>query len=161
VIRKLVFTYCLATGVLLAQNATPVSVQAQAPAPKTPARSHFHAPMSNHAVNYYFLRWGVDSFSAKLVESGELVRFSWRVIDPAKATPLHDKKVTPFMVDPRAQVKLDIPSLEKVGQLRQTSAPEQGKSYWMAFSNKGRPVKKGDRVTVVIGNFRVDGVLVE
>jgi hypothetical protein len=37
--------------------------------------------------------------------------------------------------------ELVVPSLEKLGQLRQSSTPEAGKSYWMAFSNKGRAVK--------------------
>jgi hypothetical protein len=51
--------------------------------------------------------------------------------------------------------------MEKVGQLRQSSTPEAGKSYWMAFSNSGRPVKRGDRVTIAIGQFKVEGLLVE
>jgi len=54
-----------------------------------------------------------------------------------------------------------VPSLEKVGQLRQSSTPQVGKSYWMAFSNKGRLVKRGDRVSVVIGRFRADGLVVD
>jgi len=33
--------------------------------------------------------------------------------------------------------------------------------YWMAFSNKGRLVKRGDRVDVVIGQFRAEGLTVE
>ncbi len=53
------------------------------------------------------------------------------------------------------------PTLEKVGQLRQSSTPEPGKSYWMAFSNPGRRVKRGDRVDVVIGQFRADKLVVE
>jgi len=65
------------------------------------------------------------------------------------------------LIDPRAQVKLVVPSLEKVGQLRQSSTPQAGKSYWMAFSNKGRLVKRGDRVSVVIGRFRADGLVVD
>jgi hypothetical protein len=35
--------------------------------------------------------------------------------------------------------------MEKVGQLRQSSTPEAGKVYWMAFSNKDGRVKRGDR----------------
>jgi hypothetical protein len=31
----------------------------------------------------------------------------------------------------------------------------------MAFSNKGRPVKRGDRVSVVIGAFHADGLVVD
>jgi hypothetical protein len=34
-------------------------------------------------------------------------------------------------------------------------------AYWMAFSNTGRPVKRGDRVTVVIGNFQAQGLNVD
>ena len=45
--------------------------------------------------------------------------------------------------------------------MRQNSTPEEGKSYWMAFSNKGRMVKRGDRVSIVIGNFRADGLIVD
>jgi hypothetical protein len=51
--------------------------------------------------------------------------------------------------------------MEKVGQLRQSSTPEAGKSYWMAFSNRGRPVKRGDRVIVMIGRFKAEGLVVE
>jgi hypothetical protein len=94
-------------------------------------------------------------------ESGELVRFSYRVLNPAKAKQLNDKKSEPALVDPRAGVKLVVPSLEKVGQLRQSSTPESGKNYWMAFSNPKRTVKRGDRVNVVIGTFHAEGLIVE
>lgn len=113
------------------------------------------------AWKYYQLVWGVDSLSVKLVESGEVVRFSYRVLDPDKAKALNDKSSEPSLVDPRAGVKLVVPRMEKIGQLRQTGTPESGKAYWMAFSNKGRPVKKGDRVDVVIGQFRAQGLVVD
>jgi hypothetical protein len=54
------------------------------------------------------------------------------------------------LIDPQAGVKLVIPALENIGRLRQTPTPENGKSYWMAFSNKGRLVKRGHRVSVEI-----------
>src|SRR6266481_6373695 len=38
---------------------------------------------------------------------------------------------------------------------------ESGKSYWMVFSNKGSFVKRGNRVSVEIGRFRVDGLVVQ
>jgi len=47
--------------------------------------------------------------------------------------------------------------MENVGQLRQSAPPENGKSYWMVFSNKGRLVKRGDHVSVVIGAFHATG----
>jgi hypothetical protein len=66
---------------------------------------------------------------------------------------LNDKKNQPSLIDPTAGVKLVVPSLEKVGQLRQSSTPEAAKVYWMGFSNKGGYVKPGHRVYVVIGQF--------
>ena len=98
----------------------------------------------------------------KLAESGELVRFSYRAVDEEKAKSLSDKKIAPYLYDIQAHVQLVIPSLEKIGALRQVSStPVAGQFYWMAFSNTGRPVKKGDHVSVVIGKFRVDGLIVQ
>jgi hypothetical protein len=83
------------------------------------------------------------------------------VLDPDKAKTLNDKKFEPSLIDPQAGVKLVIPSVDQVGQLRQVSTPQAGRSYWMAFSNSGRRVKHGDRVDVVIGQFRAVGLVVE
>jgi hypothetical protein len=116
---------------------------------------------AGRAGTYYRLVWGVDSLAVKWAESGEVIRFTYRVLDADKATPLNDKKLEPSLVDPRAGVKLVVPALENVGQLRQSVPPESGKAYWMVFSNKGRLVKRGDRVSVVIGTFRADGLVVD
>jgi hypothetical protein len=110
---------------------------------------------------YYGAFWGIDAITVKAVESGELIRFSYHVLDPNKAGPLNEKTNNAFLIAPTAGIRLSIPSLEKVGQLRQTSTPEPGKFYWMAFSNPSRKVKRGDRVNIVIGRFRADGLVVE
>ena len=117
--------------------------------------------VSNRARDYYRRTWGVDLLSTKLAESGQVVRFSYRILDPEKAEILNDKKFNPVLIDEIAHVKLIVPSLEKVGELRQSSTPEAGKLYWMAFSNRGAPVKRGDRVSVAIGKFRADGLTIE
>jgi len=90
-----------------------------------------------------------------------MIRFSYRVLDPEKAKVLNDKRHEPSLIDPGAGVKLVIPELEKVGKLRQSNSPQTGRSYWMAFSNKGRLVRPGHRVSVVIGPFRAEGLVVE
>ncbi|HWC16418.1 MAG TPA: hypothetical protein VG498_05365 [Terriglobales bacterium] len=117
--------------------------------------------MPKRATNFYQLFWGVDSLAVKSVEAGEMIRFTYRVVDADRAKPLNDKKIDPFLIDEKARVKLVVPSLEKVGQLRQSNTPEAGKTYWMAFSNKGRLVRPGDQVNVVIGNFRANGLVVQ
>jgi hypothetical protein len=116
---------------------------------------------AGRAGTYYRLIWGVDSLSVKWGESGEVIRFSYRVLDADKAKILNDKKFEPSLIDPQAGVKLVVPSMENVGQLRQSAPPENGKSYWMVFSNKGRLVKRGHHVAVVIGAFHADGLVVD
>jgi hypothetical protein len=154
-------------AILLASSlvALPALAQQAAPAQATPApakATRYHPDrFAGRAGSYYKLMWGVDSLSVKWAESGEVIRFGYRVLDADKAKALNDKKSEPSLIDPRAGVKLVVPALENVGQLRQSAPPENGKSYWMVFSNKGRPVKRGDRVNVVIGRFQATGLVVD
>jgi len=153
----------LATGFAQSAPSAPSSSNAATPrAAASSGRAHYlRSRFPKRAKDFYGLFWGVDSLVTKSVESGEMIRFSYRVIDPEKAKALNDKKSEPYLIDEIAHVKLVVPSLEKVGQLRQSSTPEAGKAYWMVFSNKGRYVKPGDRVNVVIGNFRANGLMVQ
>jgi hypothetical protein len=137
---------------------------APSPAPvksAAPAARNLPNRFAGRAGAYYKVVWGVDSLVVKWTESGEVIRFSWRVLDAELAKVLNDKKVEPSLVDPQRGVGLVVPTMEKIGQLRQSAAPEVGRSYWMAFSNKGRLVKRGDRVNVVVGPFRADGLVVD
>lgn len=129
--------------------------------PAGPPTRYLPNRFAGRAGMYYKTVWGIDALSVKLTESGEIVRFSWRVLDPALAKPLNNKESTPSLIDPRAGVSLVVPTLENIGMMRQASTPEAGKSYWMAFSNKGRIVKKGDRVNVVVGQFSANGLAVD
>jgi hypothetical protein len=117
--------------------------------------------LSHRAEMYYESAWGVGELHVKATESGELIRFTYRVVDPEKATALNDKKAEPELVDTQAGVKLVVPEMEKVGKLRQSSTPKVGMTYWMAFSNPTRVVKRGHRVDVIIGQFKANGLIVE
>jgi hypothetical protein len=152
--------FCFARTQATQGNEKPAAQAGQPSAPAAPSRYRPNR-FSKRAEEYYGLVWGVDSLAVKWTESGEVIRFTYRVLDADKAKTLNDKKYDPSLIDPRAGIKLVVPSLEKVGQLRQSATAEAGKVYWMAFSNKGRLVKRGDRVNVVIGQFRADGLVVE
>lgn len=173
-IRLVIVASLLLCGALWGQSASPPLGQdkpkpsgTQSPAPvvkptTVAVPSHYQPNrFAGRAGKYYELVWGVDSLSVKSAESGEIIRLTYRVLNADKAKPLNDKKNEPVLIDPQAGVKLVVPSLEKVGQLRQSSTPVAGKAYWMAFSNKGRLVKRGDRVNVVIGQFHAEGLVVD
>jgi hypothetical protein len=157
----MLLTGVLPSGVLVSQakgqSAAPARTPTPAPAP------HRYQPdrFAGRAGRYYTLVWGVDSLSVKWAEAGEIVRFSYRVLDPEKAKTLNNKEIAPSLIDPQAGVKLVVPALEQVGILRQSGKPEPGKVYWMAFSNTGRRVKRGDHVVIQIGQFRADGLVVD
>lgn len=118
-------------------------------------------PFAGRAGQYYRLIWGVDSLRVQRTESGEMIRFSYRVLDPKKAKVLNEKSAEPSLIDPQARVSLVVPAMENVGPLRQSNLSEAGKTYWMAFSNKGRLVKRGDHVNIVVGRFHADGLVVD
>jgi hypothetical protein len=117
--------------------------------------------LSQRAELYYKGVWGISELRVKTAESGQLIRFNYRVLDPGKATALNDKKLSPELYDAQAGVKLVVPQMEKVGALRQSSTPKAGMTYWMAFSNPTLAVKRGHRVDVVIGSFRANNLVVE
>ena len=117
--------------------------------------------LSRRAEMYYEGVWGVGELHVKVAESGSLIRFNYRVLDPQKAAALNDKKAEPALFDAQAGVKLVVPQMEKVGKLRQSSTPKAGMTYWMAFSNPTQAVRRGHRVDVVIGSFRANNLIVE
>jgi hypothetical protein len=117
--------------------------------------------LSHRAEMYYEGVWGVSELRVKVAESGEMIRFNYRVLDPEKAAALNDKKAEPQLFDAQARVQLAVPEMEKVGKLRQSSTPKAGMTYWMAFANPTLAVKRGHRVDVVIGSFRANNLAVE
>ena len=176
--RRMVLAELILCGALFAQSPSGSFDRSEPSLPSPPAQFQPTAPLGKSsgpvlpqryrqnriaakARQYYSLTWGVDSLAVRSVESGEMIRFTYRVLDAEKAKALNDKKNEPSLIDPGAGVKLVVPSLEKVGKLRQSSTPQAGKMYWMAFSNKGGFVKPGHRVNVVIGEFRIEGLIVQ
>jgi hypothetical protein len=105
--------------------------------------------------------WGIDDLHVRYTASGQMVRFSYRVVDADKAKTLNDKKNEPSMIVLKTGSKLGVPETEKVGKLRQTADPKNGREYWMVFTNVGKVVQPGDRVDIVIGTFRATNLIVE
>jgi len=93
-------------------------------------------------------------------ESGEVIRFSYRVLDADKAKILNDKKFEPSLIDPQAGVKLVVPSMETWASCARARRPKTASRTGWSFQ-QGRLVKRGDHVAVVIGAFHADGLVVD
>lgn len=173
-IRSSIFSSLFLCGALVAQSASPAptgtrnsgsagqSSSTSGQPSGTALHSSYHPDrFAGRAGTYYRLVWGIEHLSIKWAEGGEVIRFTYQVLDPDKAKMLNDKKIEPSLIDEQAHVRLVVPQMDKVGKLRQTSNPEPGRTYWMLFSNKGGHVKRGDRVNVVIGKFHANGLVVD
>jgi hypothetical protein len=92
-----------------------------------------------------------------------MLDFRYRVLDGEKARALVDRRVRPYLVDETSGARLMVPAPPKIGPLRPSvrhGPPKEGRTYFVLFANPGGLVRQGQRVSVVIGNFRATGLTV-
>ena len=128
-------------------------------APASAARDQqaWHARYSDR----YKRNWGVDIAGVRHVSSGYMLRLSYTVVDVARAAPLFDKRSRPYLIDNKTGARLAVPAMENIGELRQTATPIPGRTYFVIFGNPGKLVQPGDRVNIVIGDFKAEDVIVD
>jgi hypothetical protein len=106
--------------------------------------------------------WGIRIVALRLAAEGHMLDFRYQVTDPDKARSLLARKIHPYVIDEASGTRLTVPSAPKVGSLRQkTEMPETGKVYFILFSNAAKFVKRGNTVTVVVGDFKAENIVVE
>jgi hypothetical protein len=115
----------------------------------------------NRESLYYKRNWGVEIIGVKPVSSGYMLEFRYRVLDPDKVKLLNDRKSKAYLRDEASGTVLAVPAMENVGELRSGSKPELNRIYFMIFGNPGKVVKSGSRVAVIVGDFHVDGLIVD
>jgi hypothetical protein len=109
-------------------------------------------------------RWGVRPTFIRLTASDYFVDFRYLITDSEKSKTLlsrskENKEV--YLLVQKTGKKFHVP-ITKVGPLRSTTvSPKKGRQYTILFSNEGKSIKKGDKVTVVIGKFKAQNLTVE
>jgi len=111
--------------------------------------------------DYIKRTWGIDISGVRWLSSGYMLEFRYRVLDPNKAKPLNDRSNRPYLKDVASGVTLSVPALEKIGEVRQSVPPVANHIYFMVFGNPGKIVKPGNRVSITIGKFHVDDLVVQ
>jgi hypothetical protein len=105
---------------------------------------------------------GIEIIAMRQTAGGFMLDFRYRVLDPEKAMPLFREDIFPYLIDQDSGSKLPVTGSTKVGPLRPTSRdPRKGIDYFMFFGNPGQLVKAGTRVTVVVGEHRLEGLVVQ
>jgi hypothetical protein len=151
----------LAAGLLPPAFADPPASPPNAPAAAPSWKAAVAGGRSQRGELYYARRFGVDQLQVRSTSSGSSLEFRYRVLDAQKAVLLTDKRAKPVLIDQKTGNRLTVPTMEKIGQLRQTATPEEGREYWMVFANPGKLVKPGQRVDVLIGAFHATSLTVE
>lgn len=104
-------------------------------------------------------RWGVEVYGVRLAARGYMIDFRFRVLDVDKALPLFDSRIKPYLLTESTNVKLPVPVGEKVGAFRTTNRGKNitpNRDYYLMFGNPDAYAKPGQKVSVVIGDFRVE-----
>lgn len=106
-------------------------------------------------------KWGVRPLSIRQAAEGYMLDFRYRVTDEGKAAPLFSHKIKPYLIDQATGAVMAVPDVPKVGSMRSTRKPLKDKNYAILFANPGKFIKPGNKVTVVIGDFRAENLVVE
>ena len=106
-------------------------------------------------------RWGIRIEGLRRTSGGFMLDFRYRVTDAGKAAPLFSRRAHPYLIDQGSGAHFQVPNPPKTGPMRTSGQFEEGRVYWMFFANPGRFIQPGNRVTVVIGDFRAEDLTVE
>ena len=107
-------------------------------------------------------KWGVSDFSVRHTSAGYMLDIRYYVSDAVKAKPLFSRKLRPFIIEESSGEKYGVPASPKIGFLRQAPSYIKGnKEYFLFIANPGKRIKKGAKLTLVIGDFRVEHLTVE
>jgi hypothetical protein len=146
--RRILFFFLAALAIVALDRPSPcLAASSLSAQPKKPSVSD---PENN---------FGIKILSLRPTGAGQMLDLRFQVVDPEKARPVLDKNKKAYLLDGKTGKTLPVP-VTKAGPMRQsTLKPEPGRIYFILFSNPNRMVKEGDSVSLVIGEFRKDGIV--
>jgi hypothetical protein len=117
---------------------------------------------ARHPRQTTFLKrqWGIEVVDLRQTAAGYMLEFRYRVLDAEKAKPLFERGTKPMLTHAETGATLIVPTPAKTGALRNSNPPIAGRTYWMFFANPGKLVRPGEHVSIEIGEFRLDGIVV-
>jgi len=126
-------------------------------APLNPSATPAAAPADTTLQKY-----GIEIKSLTLTANGHMLDLRYRVKEPEKAKPFLNPEIKPYLIDSKRNMKLSVPITPKIGSLRQkTRTPEAGREYFMLFNNPGMRIRPENRVTLVVGDIKIEDIVVK
>ena len=105
-------------------------------------------------------QWGVEVLYVRQTAAGYMLEFRYKVLDPEKAKALFVRQTKPLLTHAESGARLIVPTPAKTGALRNSNPPLAGHTYWMFFANPGKLVQPGEHVSIEIGDFLADRLVV-
>jgi hypothetical protein len=99
---------------------------------------------------------GVEITRVAVTGGGGLVDLRFKIVDPDRANALHDQRTPPAVVD--EQTGLVVHDL--LMNHAHSGTYKTGVTYYLVFNNPGNWVRRGARVTVLLGDAQVEHVKV-
>ena len=110
---------------------------------------------------YMKRQWGVEVLYVRQTSAGYMLEFRYKVLDAEKAKALFKRQTKPILTHVESGAKLIVPTPAKTGALRNSNTPLADHTYWMFFANPGKLVQPGEHVNIEIGDFLVEGLVVQ
>jgi len=158
--KRVAAAMAVASGILLTGCVTaPEGASSSGAGKGTPGDAASEAPAPGGES-----KLGIRVDGLRLSAGGYILDFRYRVVDPAKAAPLLDKKIRPYLLDETSGAQLAVPDTAKLGQLRTTGRNKvihDDQNCFILFANPGRFVQPGSRMTLVMGDLRIGNITVE
>ena len=106
-------------------------------------------------------QWGIRPLTLRLTGAGHFLDFRYLVTDSDKAGPILSRNNKAFLENQATGKVFPVP-VTKLGSMRSTTRkPEENRQYFMLFANTGSRIKKGDVVAVIVGDVKVEGLVVQ
>ena len=108
--------------------------------------------------------WGIEIQGIRYTAGGYMLDFRYRIKDPEKAAYILDRRNKAYLIDQSTGARFAVPAPAKVGPLRQTTRtgkPIANRTYFIFFANPGQYIKPGSKVSVVIGDIKIENLTVE
>lgn len=108
--------------------------------------------------------YGIQVEGLRLSAAGSMLDLRYRVLDPAKAAPLLNGKIQPYLLDEARSARLGVPDTPVLGRIRQTARNNvihTDRSYFVMFGNPGKALQSGDKVSLLLGAVKITDLVVQ
>ncbi len=105
--------------------------------------------------------WGIEIMFVRQTAAGYMLEFRYKVVDAEKAKALFERQIKPMLTHTESGAKFVVPTPAKTGALRNSNPPKDDHTYWMFFANPGQFIKPGEHVSIEIGDFIVENLVVQ